>query len=745
MAGIKDGAIDLTRLRNDDYINDNNNLWVKCDIDEKIYLWDQDKNGAPEPYILFKFSDSVHPVNKGKANSGEVIRWLINALRLAEDPAKPKPIINNNQNNANEQKANNFCENIDKAIDEILQNMSAGLDISATNTFGWQPAAMMPTSAIVPLKSNLYAYGPYASPNFGSSFGGTKVEVDTDLCPWVFGSLANMHTAGQSIVQNSNIGLIRAESGSVTVPGLPNIASLGSAIGGGPNLSAINVSFGGSAGITTQYTFRTYTPKFGGLSRLYTDKFKEITKNKQQFIKYLRDQSIKRLALARKSKQQEQIQNIAVGGDRGGAHTQKSLQRVLAGEFRDGITIDENTLNQQTKVGIDTLHKSSLPMLENYEKNAYMSLDGLFGPISLYGDGGLPRYASFDPYNKHNSSPILPHPPFTAYGDCSTQNYKHDQYNLEITQKYSNPLTNKFSSNEHHHSGPGYGNNIELLGRGTDIPEKGPNRYASYYLDDEDRESPDYRFLGMRGPLVLHSWGYDLQGKPIPNEADDEYNTKSGAFKSDGLKDRFLSNWLQKPATWPVAPVDLRFDRARGVWVSPQPYKIVVLKVIKTVEAFGTGKGVLVNSGPLYDKDGNTITPDTSVCCDGPTGPTNPQQQNWIDVITNVCLTSEGLVIKKRKVRVLDTEDCTDFTIETTNCPDTTPTNPSPTPTPTPCVCPEPSGPYGYDDEDGCSPGSSSSQGLVTIVDKIGHRHKAGTYVYAYYDTSDSVYIVLQS
>lgn len=742
MAGIKDGAIDLTRLRNDDYINNNNNLWIRCDIDERIYLWDSDKNGRPEPYILFKFSDSVCPVTKPKVNTSDIIRWLLTALKLLEDPAKPEDAKKNNANNANEQKANNFCEKLDEAIDKVLEAM-IGIDISAANTFGWQPAAVMPTSAIVPLKSNLYVYGPYASPNFGSSFGGTKVEVDTDLCPWVFGSLANMHSAGQSMVQNSNIGLTRAESGSVTIPGLPDIASLGSAISGGPNLSAINVSFGGSAGITTQYTFRTYTPKFGGLSRLYTDKFKEITKNKQQLIKYLRDESLKRMSLSRKRQQQQQIENIAVGGGGAGVHLQSSLQRVLAGEFRDGIIIKDKIFNQETKVGIDTLHKSSLPMQQDYEKNAYMSLDGLLGPVSLYGDGGLPRYASFDSNNKHNSSPILPHPPFLANGDCSTKIYKHDQYNLEITQKYSNPLTNKFSNNEHHHSGGGYGHNIELLGRGSDLPEKGPSRHASYYLDDEERESSDYRFLGMRGPLVLHSWGYDLQGKPIPNEADSEDNTKNGTFKTDGLKDRFLSDWLQKPATWPVAPVDLRFDRARGVWVSPQPYKIVVLKVIKTVEAFGTGKGVLVNSGPLYDKDGNPITPDTSVCCDSPTGPTKPEQQNWIEVITNICLTSEGLVIKKRKVRVSDMENCTDLIIPTENCPNQTPQT-SPTPTPT-CVCPESSGPYGYDDEDGCSEGSSSSQGLVTIVDKIGHRHKAGTYVYAYYDTSDSVYIVLQS
>jgi hypothetical protein len=31
------------------------------------------------------------------------------------------------------------------------------------------------------------------------------------------------------------------------------------------------------------------------------------------------------------------------------------------------------------------------------------------------------------------------------------------------------------------------------------------------------------RFLGLRGPLVMHGWGYDLEGYPVPNAADEPY------------------------------------------------------------------------------------------------------------------------------------------------------------------------------------------------------------------------------
>jgi hypothetical protein len=42
------------------------------------------------------------------------------------------------------------------------------------------------------------------------------------------------------------------------------------------------------------------------------------------------------------------------------------------------------------------------------------------------------------------------------------------------------------------------------------------------------------RFIGLRGPLVLHSWGYDQNGYPVPNAADEPY-----AFDTYGRPMRF--------------------------------------------------------------------------------------------------------------------------------------------------------------------------------------------------------------
>jgi len=150
------------------------------------------------------------------------------------------------------------------------------------------------------------------------------------------------------------------------------------------------------------------------------------------------------------------------------------------------------------------------------------------------------------------------------------------------------------------------------------------------------------RFVGLRGPLMVHGWGYDLDGYPVPNAADEpkEVNDK-GMFKrhkkrqsthADGTlvvdadgnavyeddydhagdfpggalganelgsiisksqtwannkwskpirSDKFYLNWGERPDLWPVGPIDLRWDKDRGVWVTPQPkiYKNVYITI----------------------------------------------------------------------------------------------------------------------------------------------------------------------
>jgi hypothetical protein len=148
------------------------------------------------------------------------------------------------------------------------------------------------------------------------------------------------------------------------------------------------------------------------------------------------------------------------------------------------------------------------------------------------------------PINLVNLNPIV-----VPYGDLKNQNVQnyigvhpesgvHGDLSIGIFNS-SNPRT--FIDKSRH--------SIEIVGRGSVKPNSLnihnslgkyipglPRHQPDFYSQDlllqkaiKDREGIDVqyqmnqRFLGLRGPLVMHGWGYDLQGYPVPNAADEPY------------------------------------------------------------------------------------------------------------------------------------------------------------------------------------------------------------------------------
>lgn len=123
-----------------------------------------------------------------------------------------------------------------------------------------------------------------------------------------------------------------------------------------------------------------------------------------------------------------------------------------------------------------------------------------------------------------------------------------------------------------------------------------PGSLNIYDTDEAIRQQiNNFRIPALRGPLVLQGWGYDTTGKPIPNSADATINTELGQFRKDQLTDKFQTGWLSNPRSWPVGPIDLRFDRERGVWTCPSPNKIIVARLKEKLSANGKAKAELIN------------------------------------------------------------------------------------------------------------------------------------------------------
>ena len=88
---------------------------------------------------------------------------------------------------------------------------------------------------------------------------------------------------------------------------------------------------------------------------------------------------------------------------------------------------------------------------------------------------------------------------------------------------------------------------------------------------DDDPEDPDYsvrkntnisevRTVGLRGPLLLTGWGYDVAGKPVPSK--EPQGEDSFKFSDELGNDR---------AKWKTGPVDLLWDDERQVWAGGLP------------------------------------------------------------------------------------------------------------------------------------------------------------------------------
>jgi len=509
--------------------------------------------------------------------------------------------------------------------------------------FGAIPQAVAPTKVMVPLKSNMAVYGPYYTvpdpndPNDFEVLRGTILEQDEGLSPWEYGGTVYMEAVAKAKVTNAVTEMIQNERGSVNFAGVPE-APLNSellietnndqrftdrlfknrtAFYNGvsaiiPTLAFLNYSmpkFDGSngpiisnitanitpEGFTTQYQFNTYSPQFGKFAKLNADRLKRQGRNRLSFNRKLRAL----LGGTQLKLENKRYNNNFIGrSDR----TPKSAHHVLMQRYVDQGSSNRIESNSQAIKEINVLFSDST----HYQDVALMSWDGIFRPVSKAGDGGLPRYINISSETPcdiptPDRSKLIDPPTIDDREPVSPTVYLES---LDINKDYLDPLANATDSliMDTRSNSSTSGHNMEVVGRGSNIPDPDDG----WSVQKNNSTASDYRFLAMRGPIMLQQWGYDLQGKPVPNAADVEADTEAGTFVKQNLKDKFTTNWLSKPKTWPVAPIDLRLDRDRGVWTIPIPRDIIHLKSTedKCVGENGCISGVFENAGNIYYDDG---------------------------------------------------------------------------------------------------------------------------------------------
>ena len=502
-----------------------------------------------------------------------------------------------------------------------------------------------PYGAVVPVKSNTRTYGPWykGAPN---SVGKVYTEKDDGFVPWEYGGASYMTQGAELRLQNKVTDMEKSERGSVTVAGYPE-KQLGTALSDSPILlgsrslstyianpySYFYLNVGGlstkvsqitdmsvsvsPSEITTTYTLSSFTPQFGRFTRGNEERLKQLAQQRFRTNKKLRASlfqggSVNNFA-------QRIYQNFAnsIGSTN---LTHRSAPLFLVGKYFD----DES--NGMKRKQVASLSDGELSVFADYNNASLMSLDGIFRPVQNRNStvSGIPieNAAGSPSYNYQRTFSESPAGPL--------DNYTGVIINTDYIRFLSNPSGTGLQNAQIFNlqgSGSILAHDIETVGRsGVDDFIKPNNAFDSGYLSIQDntliKYTDDYRYLAMRGPLVVHGWGYDLMGKPIPNEREDvpyyppigsptSGSPFSGNHRKDyhNLSDYFYADWLGKPDTWPTAPVDLRYDRRRGVWTVPNDFRIYLANLESGISGVGaTTTATVYNAEDLYDSSGYPLT-----------------------------------------------------------------------------------------------------------------------------------------
>ena len=274
-------------------------------------------------------------------------------------------------------------------------------------------------------------------------------------------------------------------------------------------------------------------------------------------------------------------------------------------------TTSYNNQSKQTMAGAKLLILGEINIVETGTPNLMSTVcatatpqEIMYSPTGNFvHQGGASWDCIVSPFQIGGTSPKLPTMPASASPACVVSQSNHVDPPINewtppvIDISYLNPFLRAGSPS--HGAGSRYDGTVVFNG-GTNSDQN---------LVNAGSVPADLRPMALRGPLVIQGWGYDLNGKPIPNKADDADNARQGDFVSTSLKDQFLDKWTEKRETWPVAPVDLRYDRVRKVWTVPSTFRIIQVKATGGVPA---GASVTdcepLNIDTVYKSDGTTVS-----------------------------------------------------------------------------------------------------------------------------------------
>ena len=597
-------GIDTSVLSNDDYIGTTGtipgtgagetsstgiNVWVKTEIDSNWVIGRPQDPSAQIAYALLKTPAPVLVKTTGLLEAMADDPYFADKEELAAIRARRED------------------------PDDLTVSVMGGIETVTDAPGKFVP----PLLAAVPLKSNVNNYGPWG---YSGPPGATSFISDEGLTPWSYGSRYLMNQAAVSTVSTASTFMREGERGLITVPGYPDIplgaellstqsgvlgnqrfvetrvgvtdtylgitwvgVSMGASDGTyGPCVTNTSVNVG-AGGVTTTYTLSTFTPSYGEFSKKNAERLQRQGQQKLADIRRSRaNQKVNETLSKIKSigRDVKRIEESSLESSR----KPTPMMIVAPGVSEDAST---GVPSRRRPVGAATADDiAKLPA--GGVNTAVASYDTFYTPVSkTQTDFSFPPFASGNAETEGKAWSASPQIPADNVIPLVVDATYYDRYPLSSSQDSS--VISRDSSTGINKAYP-----LDNIIGHTGVNKGATNsRYTTY-----PKFSDDIATFAHKGPLLLKSWGYDTEGRPVPNVAD--VNAANGIFATNGTfaNSGFYPNFLEYEKTWPCAPIDLRYDRLRGVWTTPPPIPIKYA----TLDSSGNFNFV----GSYEDGSGNT-------------------------------------------------------------------------------------------------------------------------------------------
>jgi hypothetical protein len=638
------GSVDLSMLSKEDYyLRTGGDGYIKADVEEIVFI---DISGMNYPRAVISLPQPIFPFD----------------IFLQKNTITGDVYVKRDWRSA--------------ASDELGVSLIFGPGQDTANTYPFMPFPLTPNAVALPLRNNMACYGPwYANNGNIGAIGKTEFIRDTNLVPWNFGSDELMNVAGQTQVSSRIMQHQLSEVGGFTMPGAPIISLGRTIINNGPQVTNLDVSVG-SDGVQTTYQMRTFTPNYGSFAKAKLDQMSKVGKDNSKYSRMLQQARYDEIV----NRKNVNVAGISVWSksDRFSRSSSSNFLTASAekayipngsyynneGVYVEGVgLVDWTTFNGSgelvetsgvSNVVVQTDLRKGIPDLCGHDNNMYLKKAGieqigLFRPYTTL-SGSLSNMAEM-PISTVVEGSISGWCPDGTYTDTTNNNISH----FGIPPLYSGyfppicattlnpflvPVSGKTRGGWQLTSGvDAAGHDIDYVVRDSGFPSDlailPTNDYSQYDW---------YRAVGFKLPMVLVGWGYDIDGRPVPNAKVDA----SGR----GMTQYFEDDWLRKPQNWKAGPLDVRWDQERGVWAPPQLQTMVRIQCTQDYnDSRETFRAEMQNipSGYAYDKDGNRLqypwievyNPWKQAICSGMVG--------WAYYNPNLDIASNGYKLSKHQ------------------------------------------------------------------------------------------------